>query len=520
VTPVPQQGIRRFTGPGLPGHLVALVSGCALPLSLAPFDVWPLGFVSVLLLAASLQEVNSSTGAFRNYLFGLGMYGVGVSWVYVSIHEFGGASTGLTAALVALFVASISSFAALQGFLYVRFFRHGYWGTLLGFSCLWVVQEWFRTWFLTGFPWLFLGYGVMDTPLVHLAPVGGVLGLSLAIVLTASLFVALVFHPLETPVQVRRALASLALVIAVWLAGPLLSLKQWVVPVTDGDLAVSLVQGNIDQGTKWRQEMIQPILDLYWQMSETEWEQDLIVWPEAAITLFKFSAGDYLDLVDKKGKQTNTAVITGIPTIDRETQSYRNSAVALGTGSGTYDKRRLVPFGEYVPLEELLRGLITLFDLPMSHNSPGPAQQAPMFAGPWKVSTSICYEVVYPGLVRSSVSSPDLLLTISNDTWFGSSIGPIQHMQMARMRALENGRYLVRATNNGITAIVDERGQILKSLPQFTRDVLRGEVRIMSGTTPFSRWGSLPVLIICGLGLLFSAVTRKRNSNQVEQHTN
>jgi apolipoprotein N-acyltransferase len=140
-------------------------------------------------------------------------------------------------------------------------------------------------------------------------------------------------------------------------------------------------------------------------------------------------------------------------------------------------------------------------------------QQEPMFAGPWKVSTSICYEVVYAELVRSAVSAPDMLSTISNDTWFGKSIGPIQHMQMARMRALENGRYLIRATNNGITAIVDERGNIQHSLPQFTRDVLRGEIRIMTGTTPFSRWGSVPVLLICGLGLFFSALMGKNLSD-------
>ena len=151
-------GFRNLTGPGLPGHLIALSAGCTLPLSLAPFDIWPLGFVSVFLLAACLQGIENRMGAFRNYLFGLGMYGVGVSWIYVSIHEYGGASVGLAVALVALFVASISTVAALQGYLYVRFFSNGYWGTVLGFPCLWVAQEWFRTWVLTGFPWIFLGY--------------------------------------------------------------------------------------------------------------------------------------------------------------------------------------------------------------------------------------------------------------------------------------------------------------------------------------------------------------------------
>jgi apolipoprotein N-acyltransferase len=480
---------------------------------MAPFDAWPLGLASVFLLAASLQTVNSLTGALRNYLFGIGMYGVGVSWVYVSIHEYGGASVGLAVALVALFVLSISVIAALQGYVYVRFFRQGYRRSVLGFSCLWVIQEWFRTWFLTGFPWLFLGYGVMDTPLSNFAPIGGVLALSLAIALTASTFAALLIHTRDTKVQARRLFTSLALVAGIWLSGLILSQQQWVEPVSGGDLSVSLIQGNIDQRIKWRREMVEPILDLYWKMSETEWDQDLIVWPEAAITLFRHDAETYLDRVDSRGKRTSTALITGIPAIDSKTQSYRNSAVAMGIGSGTYDKRRLVPFGEYVPLEDTLRGLITFFDLPMSHNSPGPEQQKPILVGPWQVSTSICYEVVFPDLVRNAVADPDFLLTISNDTWFGRSIGPVQHMQMARMRALENGRYLIRGTNNGITAIVDERGKVLRSLPQFTRDVLRGEIRTMSGTTPFGRWGSLPVVLICCLGLLLSFSVREQEQD-------
>lgn len=538
--------IRRFctlTGPGLPGHLIALLSGCALPLSFAPFDIWPLGLLSVFLLVACLQQVDVRNGSLRNYLFGIGMYGAGVSWIYVSIHEHGGASVGLAAGLVILVVLSYSLIAAAQGYLYVRFFRKGILGTVLGFACLWVAQEWFRTWFLTGFPWLFLGYGFMNTPLVYFAPVTGILGMSLVAALTASTLFALIFYPncidavpdtdtdtdtdkekqsslpkrqsvlsvrqgslpaRQSSLSVRESIGSIVLVACLWLVAGLLSFKQWVEPVPDSALEISLIQGNIDQKVKWRREMVQPILDLYWQMSRTEWDRDLIIWPEAAVTLFRHDATTFLERIDKKGKTSDTAVITGIPVMDLENRQYFNSAIALGQGSGTYHKRRLVPFGEYVPLEEWLRGLIELFDLPMSATSIGPASQDPIKVGPWSVSTLICYEILYPDLVRATIPIPDILLTISNDTWFGKSIGPIQHMQMARMRAVENGRYLIRATNNGITAIVDEQGQMIKSLPQFERGVLRGTVYVMTGTTPFSRWGSLPVLLICALGLLLA----------------
>ena len=186
-----------------------------------------------------------------------------------------------------------------------------------------------------------------------------------------------------------------------------------------------------------------------------------------------------------------------------------------GNGSGTYHKRRLVPFGEYVPLESLLRGVIQFFDLPMSHNVAGPAGQAPLFVGELPLSLSICYEVVYPDLVRATVADPALFVTISNDTWFGTSIGPWQHLQMARMRALENGRYMVRATNNGVTAVIDDRGRIQAQLPQFEPGVLRGEVRVMEGTTLYNRTGQLPWLIlIAGMILLIGYRGRARQDRR------
>ncbi len=194
----------------------------------------------------------------------------------------------------------------------------------------------------------------------------------------------------------------------------------------------------------------------------------------------------------------------GIP--DRDAAgNFLNTALIVGKGEGSYTKRHLVPFGEYVPLEKWLRGIIGLLDLPMAHNSPGEENQPALIAGRVKLSLSICYEVIYPELVRSTTYLPDLLVTISNDTWFGSSIGPAQHLQMAQMRALENGRYLLRATNNGITALVNHKGEITAALPQFKSGVLKAEAEIMDGVTPFHRFGQSPILILC-LALLMSMV--------------
>jgi apolipoprotein N-acyltransferase len=238
-----------------------------------------------------------------------------------------------------------------------------------------------------------------------------------------------------------------------------------------------------------------PILQTYTNLSAGEWGRDLIVWPEAAITLFRSDAESFLQQLAARGKASGTALIMGIPDRDAEGH-FLNSAIALGQGEGTYVKRRLVPFGEYVPLESVLRGLIQLFDLPMSRNVSGAATQAPLLVGEHRISMSICYEVVYPELVRKTVEQPDLLVTISNDTWFGASIGPWQHLQMARMRALENGRYMLRATNNGVTAVINEQGHIVASLPQFEQAVLRAQVPILAGMTPFARYGQLAVLLL------------------------
>jgi apolipoprotein N-acyltransferase len=196
-----------------------------------------------------------------------------------------------------------------------------------------------------------------------------------------------------------------------------------------------------------------------------------------------------------------TTLITGIPYRPEGEQHYHNSILALGQGDGVYHKQRLVPFGEYVPMEGVLRGLIAFFDLPMSAFTAGPTGQAPLRAGAFRVAPYICYEIVYPDLVASGARDADLLITISNDSWFGDSIGPLQHLQMAQMRALENGRYLIRGTNNGVSAIINAQGEIVVASDRFVTTTLQGQVEAMLGSTPFSRFGSTPVIAGCALGL-------------------
>ena len=431
----------------------------------------------------------------RFYLFNVGMFAVGISWIFVSINVYGGTSTLLAGFLVALFVLAFSLICLPQAWIYATWLRPNRFAAASAFVGLWVLQEWFRGWLLTGFPWLFLGYGVMETSLVYLAPVLGVFGVSLA-ACACSVYAALAL------LQSRASLLLVPLMIVV-LGSVVSSMNH---TSHEEDITVSLIQGNVDQHIKWHPDSRLPILNRYLSASASEWGRDLIVWPEAAITVFKGDGEILLAEIQRDAEKAGTTLVTGIP--DRsETGGFQNTVLALGNGSGQYIKRRLVPFGEYVPLESLLRGLIQFFDLPMSRNTSGPWHQSPLLAGNLLLSISICYEVVYPELVRQSTYGADLLVTVSNDTWFGSSIGPWQHLQMARMRALENGRAMVRATNNGITALIDHRGRLQAKLPQFEPGVLRGDVEIRTGSTLFSQLGSLPsfglsfLLILTGVFL-------------------
>jgi len=499
-----------LSGPELfPGRpwltdLLAVLAGIMLPLALAPFDFWWSAFVGILLLISVLQATSLRRSLWRWYLFGLGQYAIGASWLYVSVNTHGGASPLLAGMLVFLFVAGISLVVLVQGFVYQRFFAGSLFGFIGAFPALWCFKEWTTSWLLTGFPWALVGYGQLQTPLAGFAPVVGVFGTGYVIVLiSALLFVA---------IQQRRTsyrVWYLGLAALPFLVGFGLSQISFTRPASE-PLAVSLIQGNIDQGTKWQRAQVQPIIDRYTGLSKSEWGRDLIVWPEASITLFADHATVLLDALDRRGKASNTGLLLGIPS--RDSERYFNSAIGLGAGSGTYLKRHLVPFGEYVPLEGVLRGVIKFFDLPMSRNQPGPAMQPQLTLGEVSLGLSICYEIAFPNLVRQQAATAGLLVTISNDTWFGASVGPHQHMQMAQMRALENGRYLLRSTNNGITAIVNPAGQITGRLPQFEQGVLRGQVVPRSGATPYTLLGDWPLLL--GLGLLMAVLMIRRRNRQ------
>ena len=481
-------------------YALALIAGALLPLSLAPFGWWPLGMVSIGVWFF-LARQNPQRGALLGWLFGVGKFGVGVSWVYVSINVYGNAPPALAGALVVIFVAGLAIFSLLNGVVYTRLSNRAPLVDALVFGCLFVGFEWLLTWALTGFPWLFPAYGHLHTVLAGFAPAGGVFAVSLALTLSTCFAVA--------GCLLERKRWPLLLAVAPWVLGAALLQVNWVSPATQR--SVALVQGNIDQAVKWLPERRGSIIETYLNLSEPYWGVDTLVWSEAAITLMAHQAGPVIDGLQLRGTAQGTSVVLGLPAVERLPNGdvvFRNTAVAVGAGSGRYVKRRLVPFGEYVPLEDMLRGLIDFFDLPMSHAAPGAWRQPLLQLGDDQAAMAICYEIVYPELVRAQAVGADVLLTVSNDSWFGASIGPPQHLQMAQMRALENGRWLLRGTNNGITAIVDHRGRLVDSLPQFQAGTLVGEYWVMRGSTLYSVVGDWPVLGFLLVALVVGAWRR------------
>lgn len=482
--------------------LLALLGGLVLPLSFAPFDWWPVGLLSTSLLISVLAGQSPRQSFRTGWAFGIGLWGSGVSWLWVSIHDHGDTSAWL-AALMVLFVAVVMGLlSSLQTWTYTRLgLDRRPW---LSFPALWVLFEWLRSWLFTGFPWLYVGYGYIDTPLAGFAPMGGVFLVSGLAVFTSVVLCWQLRH-------IRQPQWSLlAAVVIFWTAGAALKGIAWTRSVGEAQ-SVSIVQGNIPQDVKWETAMQDKTIAIYRQLSASEWGRDIVLWPEAAITKFLHEALPDLEALDSTARRHHSALITGIPYVDPDGPPYRfyNSVLALGEGHGLYHKQRLVPFGEYIPFESLLRGAMPFFDLPMSSFSWGQKDQSPLLIKRLLVQPSICYEVAYPELLQAQASHADLLVTISNDAWFGASHGPHQHLEMVRMRALETGRYYLRGTNNGISAIIGPKGQILARAPQFTRTVLRGQVYAVHGLTPWLVVGNHLVLLICTIALMLSRPWRQ-----------
>ena len=496
---------KKFHFRGYRGDILALISGALLPLGFAPFKFFPLVILSLALLFFVWKEIGPWRAFWRGWLYGVGMFGVGVSWIYVSFHDFAYMHAALAVLITVLFIFGMALYSALVGLGLVWLFPEcNRVRLLLAAPAFWTLLEWIRSWLLSGFPWLLLGYSQVDySPLTGFAPLFGVFGVSWATAFTASLLTLALLSDKKTLLkQVLPAFFSL------WAIGGLLGFINWT-EAQEKTAKVALVQGNISPTIKWLDEEAEKTMAIYLALSQQHRDADLIIWPETAVPIFEQEAGILLAAVEEERLYYHTDFLIGIPVIGEtvaDKTRYFNGIVSFSDNRSVYHKRHLVPFGEYVPWRSVFGNVLDFLNAPMSDFSSGEIAQPDMKALKQTIGVSICYEIAFPWEIRRSLPAATLLVNVSNDGWFGDSIAPSQHLQIAQMRALENGRYLLRATNTGISAIINEKGKILARSPAFKMDVLRGETRFFQSPTPYSLSGDGPVFFIMlaclGMGFL------------------
>jgi apolipoprotein N-acyltransferase len=491
--------VRRVSFPVL---LLSLAAGALAVAGFAPLGLWLLPLLSLALLFGLLARTLSVRSGFLIGLaWGLGFFVAGVSWIFISLSVYGGMAAWLATLATFLFCAFLALFPAMTGALQARW-RVSPALRLLGVVPLvWSVMEWVRGWILTGFPWLVMGYSqVPASPLAGYAPVTGVYGVSYLLALIAAL---LAWSVTGRGQLTQRAWAAVTIV-TLGVGGQALRAIAWTTP--DGaPTSVALLQGNIPQDMKWLPEKTHATLESYARMAAASPAQ-LIVMPETALPVFESDLPDfYLEGLASLAQKNDGDILTGIPTGTLE-GAYYNSAISLGTApSQLYSKVHLVPFGEYIPLKNLLH-------IPLSDFARGAIDQRPLAIGGQRVAVDICYEDTFGEEIIRQLPEASVLVNLSNLAWFGDSFAPWQHAQMSQMRALETGRMMLRATNTGVTAIIDAHGHMLARLPLFTSGSLSGEIQGYAGSTPYVRWGNAPVLIVwAGLGIaLLTAAFRRR----------
>ena len=485
--------------------ILAFVCGLVTPFAFSPYHIFPLVIAGIAVLIYIWMLSTPRQAGLYGYVYGLGFFGYGVSWVHISINLFGGVNIIGAYFLTFLLCAFLALFPALCGYLSRKLYSRN-WPTIsliIAIPVYWTISEWIRSWIFTGFPWLNIGYTQTDTILNGYAPLLGVFGICLSVVLTSACLAGLFI--LDNKGRLQCLSAACLLWGIAWFCTNL----EWSKPL-DQTLSVALIQGAIPQDLKWDPAMREPTLDLYRDLTLTHVDSDLIIWPEAAIPAYYHQMQDYLHELSEHAKNNNYRLLTGIPVWEEDTGKFFNSIVMLGDDTEFYYKKHLVPFGEYLPLKFMLGGLVKILNIPMSDFSKGP-DRAPLFdAGSYRMGLSICYEDIFGNEIIQALPDAGFLINVSNDAWFGDSAAPHQHMQMARMRALETGRYMLRATNTGVTAIIDKKGNILSRSPQFEPATLTGVVNLYSGHTPYSKYGNYPVILFCLLVLGFMGYLTNR----------
>lgn len=480
--------------------LLSLLAGALSVLAYAPFNLVPLILPTLGFLAWTWPSATPRRAAWLGLCWGTGAFFAGMGWLIVALHQFGGMPLPLAVFAIALLSAFMGVLPALAGFVFARLRRDHWLFDALLMGAAWALVEWTRGWLFTGFPWLAVGYSqTPPSPLAGFAPLVGVYGLGFIVMTLTALLVGGWRQQARVPATIGFA--------AVLVLGWGLARIDWTAPV-GAPVSVALIQTNVPQDMKWDRARFQEVLDANLEAARSAHAQ-IVVMPETTVPiLLEHMPAEYVAAFAEAFRAGGGEGLLGVFTRDADGHIF-NSAVTLGGATQqVYSKRHLVPFGEYSP--PLFGWFYALAKIPMSDQSRGVSGRPLTIAGQ-QVAVDICYEDVFGEELIASLPEATLMLNMSNLAWYGNSHAQPQHLQIARMRALETGRPMLRATNTGMTAVISPKGHVDAVLPPFERGVLQSEVRGYQGMTPYAHLGNWGVVLL-SFGVLGLAALRARRA--------
>lgn len=478
---------------------LAFALGCLSVAAFAPFGIHPVIVVALAVLFWCWHEQSPLRCARIGFAYGFGLFIVGISWLYISVRNFGHAPAALAIAVVIAVAAAQAAIIAAAGYLQALATNLHALRYLLLIPSLWVMSEWVRGWLFTGFPWLYVGHSQSDTWLAGWVPYLGALGASFALCLCAG---ALALLALERSNAAPGRLLALVFALLPWAGGAALASAEWVRELPN-PVSAALIQADVSMGDKFDSQSANRTLKFFIETSAEAYRSDLVIWPETALAYSdeQLSAINFWERLKTHPAHFIVGVLDYQSDAGDAEPTVYNSVFGIGEEVQVYRKSHLVPFGEYVPFRNLLRWTSGFVQLP-GDMTPYDAPQGPLDIAGQKVGVTVCYETAFSDEVLKSLPEATMLVNVSEDAWFGSGIAPYQQLQIARMRSLETGRPLLRAANQGVSAAIDHRGQIIASLAQRDGKVLDVQIRPVEGMTPFTRIGHALLAPGCAIAIL------------------
>lgn len=498
-----------------------IAAGGLLFLAFAPWNLTAVAAVSLAVLFRAVLHASPRRAFRRGWLFGVSGFGAGIWWITESF-QFRDIGIGPAVALTALLVCLLALYPALFAWASARFLggsaggarRESGAAVAAAFWWLpgaWILVEWLRGTLFSGFTWLQVGYAGIESPLAAYAPLGGSYAVGLVVAVTAASFSMV---GIARPRTVVCAVGSSALL---WAGGvALITLDvhaRWTRPAGD-PMRVLIVQGNFPQGEKWSEPARPAALERYARLTAEHPGADLVVWPETAIPYLAARVRPFLQAAGAAAERGRYVLLSGLLSFDPASGNPYNSVIRISSPRSAhtpiyYHKRHLVPFSEHIPFGAVWAPFARRLGLPAEGFAMGAERQTPLRAAGHEIAVSICYEATFGAESARVLGNAGLLVNVSNDAWFGDTAGPHQHFQMARMRALEQGRWLIRATNTGISAAVTPDGRTAASIPPFETGVLEVVLPPLEGQTPYARWRDYPALALAVLLLVIGWWVRR-----------